>query len=86
MSQSVPLAIIYKLLEACAVGHTTRQTTHAIKVSYNGKEYPTLPSYGDIEIGHIRSMVRVLEIDKECANRFIPNLFRIPKPDKDAKK
>jgi hypothetical protein len=86
MSQSVPLATIHKLLEACAAGHTTRQTTHAIKVTYNGKEYPTLPSYNDIELGHVRSMVRVLEINRECANRFIPNLFKIPKAAKDAEK
>jgi hypothetical protein len=70
---------------ACAVGYSTRQTTHAIKVSYKGKEYPTLPSYDNVEIGYIRSMVRVLEISKECANRFIPNLFKIPKPIKPEK-
>ncbi|MGD1210936.1 MAG: hypothetical protein ABR973_06215 [Candidatus Acidiferrales bacterium] len=82
----MPLATVHKLLESCAAGHTARNTTHAIKVTYNGKEYPTLPSFNNVEIGYIRSMVRALEISKECANRVIPNLFKIPKVDKGQQK
>lgn len=79
MSQTAPLSTVQKMLEECAAGHTIRQTTHALKVTYNGKDYPTLPSYKNIELGYIRSMVRALEINQECANRHIPHLFKNPK-------
>lgn len=84
MSETAPLATVQKLLEECAVGHTIRQTTHALKITYNGKTYPTLSSYKNIELGYIRSMVRALEINKDCANRFIPKLFKIEKPPGNA--
>lgn len=86
MSETATLATVQKLLEECAAGHSIRQTTHFLKVTYNGKTYPTLPSYKSIELGFIRSMVRDLEIDKECANRHIPKLFKLPKRTDDAKK
>jgi hypothetical protein len=79
MSVTAPLATVQKMLDGCAAGHSIRQTTHALKVTYKGKVYPTLPSYKDIELGYIRSMVRVLEISKECANGYIPKLFKIAK-------
>lgn len=76
MSKTAPFSVVEKLLDECAVGYSARNTTHFIKVQYNGKTFPTLPSYKNIELGHIRSMVRTLEISKECANRHIPNLFK----------
>lgn len=77
MSETAPLATVQKMLDGCAAGHSIRQTTHALKVTYQGKVYPTLPSYENIELGFIRSMVRALEINKECANSYIPKLFKI---------
>jgi hypothetical protein len=76
MSITVPFSTVKKMLDECAVGYSARNTTHYIKVQYNGKTFPALPSYTNIEIGHIRSMVRALEISKECANSHIPKLFK----------
>lgn len=80
MSESVPLDTVLKLLEECAVGHSIRPTTHFFIVTFNGKSFPTLPTYKNTELGHIRSMVRALGINKECANQYIPRLFKIPVP------
>jgi hypothetical protein len=84
MSASASLSDLLALLSNCAPGHTLRNTTHALKVQYNGKSSPALPSYNDIELGHIRKMVRTLEINKECANKYIPGLFKIQKPAPDS--
>jgi hypothetical protein len=65
------------MLANCAPDHAIRNTTHFLKVQYNGKTFPSLPSYKDIELGHIRKMVRALGINKECANKYIPGLFKI---------
>jgi hypothetical protein len=81
MSETALLATVRKMLEGCATGYAIRQTTHALKVTYKGKTYPTLPSYNNIELGFIRSMVRALEISKGCANGYIPKLFKIEKPE-----
>lgn len=79
MSASASITDVEKLLEDCAAGFTSRNTTHALQIRYKGKCYPSLPSYKDIELNHIRKMVRTLEISKECANKYIPGLFKIEK-------
>ena len=71
------------MLDNCAPGHSIRNTTHFLKVQYNGKTFPDLPSYNNIELGHIRKMVRSLVINKECANKHVPGLFKIEKPAAD---
>jgi hypothetical protein len=87
MSETATFSAVQELLNNCAVGHTVKRTTHAVKITYNRKTYPTLPAYKNIELGYIRSMVRALEIDKECANRHVPNLFKIdPPPPKPKEK
>jgi hypothetical protein len=82
MSGTASIADIEELLKNCAPGFTSRNTTHALQIKYNGKSYPSLPSYKDIELGHIRKMVRTLEINKECANKYIPGLFKLEKVEK----
>jgi len=77
MSATASLSDVHDLLVNCAPGHSIRNTTHFLKVQYKGKTYPALPSYNDIELGHIRKMVRALEISKECANKYISGLFKI---------
>ena len=83
MSATASLTDVHKMLENCAPGHTIRNTTHFLKVQYKGKTFPALPSYNNIELGHIRKMVRTLEINKECANKHIPGLFKKEKPTSD---
>jgi hypothetical protein len=74
MSASVDYADVKRMLEECAPGHTVRLATHSRVVTYNGKVYRTLPKFDEIEIGHIRKMVRYLQIDKKCARKYIPAL------------
>lgn len=69
MSAARPYADVKKMLENCAPGSEVRLATHSRVVSYNGKVYRTLPKFDEIEFGHIRKMVRYLEIDKDCAKK-----------------
>jgi hypothetical protein len=63
MSVSVAYTDLLRMLEECAKGFDIRRTTHARRVAYNG------PKFDDIQIGHIRKMVRHLGIDKDCARK-----------------
>lgn len=73
---------IWAMLDMCALGHSVKEKTHHYAVTYQGKTYATLPKgahgkkegVADIQIGHIRKMVRHLEIDPDCAARVIPLL------------
>jgi hypothetical protein len=67
MSASATYADVERMLKECAKGHTVRLATHSRVVSYNGKVYRALPKFDKIELGHIRKMVRYLEIDQDCA-------------------
>ncbi len=73
------------MLEDCAKGHSIRLANHFRMVTYNYKTFPTLPKQENIEIGHIRQMVRHLEIDKECANKYFSiKLFKVDKPTNES--
>ena len=69
MSASVAFADVKKMLDGCAPGYTLRLANHSRVVTYNNKVYRTLPKSDNIELGHIRKMVRHLEINRECAER-----------------
>jgi hypothetical protein len=70
MSVSVPHAEVLRMLDKCATGYDIRRTTHGYKVEWKGKVFPDLPKYKEIQIGHVRKMVRHLGIDKACAGSF----------------
>jgi len=72
MSASVPFKDIEKMLRHCAPGSDWRYTTHSRRIKYSGKVYVSLPKFDSIELGHVRKMVRYLEIDMECARQFLP--------------
>lgn len=55
------------MLESCAPGHSIRLATHCYVVQYKGFVFRELPKFKDIELGHIRKMVRHLGIDRKCA-------------------
>jgi hypothetical protein len=74
MSAAVSFANIARMLADCANGHTLRMATHSRVVSFNGRVYRSLPKFDKIELGHIRKMVRHLEIDRDCASRHLPQL------------
>ena len=80
----VSLKDIIKMLEECAEGYELREKTHRYWVLYKEKIFRGLPkgSHSDrgkrsgrakIEIGHLRSMVRLFEIE-ECAKRVIEQI------------
>lgn len=58
------------MLEHCAKGSDIRLATHSRVVTYDGRTYRDLPKFKEIEIGHIRKMVRHLGINKECAKKY----------------
>lgn len=61
------------MLTKCAEGHKTKLKTHFRIVFWNGKTYTSLPKHDNIEVGHIRSMVRFFGI-MECAKTHLPIL------------
>ena len=69
MSVSVAYADVVRMLEDCAPGHDIRRTTHARRVAWNNQVFSDLPKFDDIEIGHIRKMVRSLGINRDCAKK-----------------
>jgi hypothetical protein len=71
VSISVDFDEIGQMLEDCAKGYRIRLATHSRVVHFNKKVFRALPKYKDIEIGHVRKMVRYLEIDKECVKQHI---------------
>lgn len=70
MSATVSLSQLERMLEKCAPGYTIRRTTHGRVVTFNQKVFRDIPKFHDIEIGHIRKMVRHLGIDLNCARKY----------------
>ncbi len=74
------------MLDECALEHEWHEKTHHYHIKWKDKAvYPSLPKgdhskrgkragRAEIEIGHVRKMVRFLEIDIDCANRMISQL------------
>lgn len=60
---------IKRMLESCAPGHSIRLANHSWVIKYNGLVYRNLPKFDNIELGHVRKMVRHLGIDKDCAKK-----------------
>ncbi len=62
------------MLDKCAPGHKLRLATHSRVVTFNRKIYRSLPKFDNIELGHIRKMIRYLQISWDCAREYIPQL------------
>ena len=69
------------MLDECAPGAGIEAKKHRHWVRYAGKTYRGLPlgRHGrrenpEIEIGHVRQLIRFLGIDEECARQAIPAL------------
>lgn len=71
---------IVKMLKECAPGHSMERKVHNFWVRANGRTFRSLPTgkHGaknpEIEVGHIRHMVRHLGIDEDCAKTHLPQL------------
>ena len=69
------------MLDACAPGYTMKERDHNYVVRWNGRAFPSLPKgphgkgeRAQIQIGHVKKMVRALGIDFEAATEHIPRL------------
>lgn len=65
------------MLDACAPGAIRTLRDHNWRVVWGPRTYPSFPrgEHGktnpEIEVGHIRKMIRHLGIDMECAKRHL---------------
>jgi hypothetical protein len=69
VSAAVAYNDVKRMLDDCAKGSSIRLATHSRVIEWNGKVYRTLPKFDNLELGHVRKMVRHLGIDKDCARR-----------------
>ncbi len=76
---------IKEMLSECAPSHEVVEKTHFYWVTWKDRIYRTLPKgshkdrgkrsgQAEIEIGHVKKMIRHLQIDFECARKVIPRL------------
>ena len=70
MSASADYADISRMLAECAPGSTVRLANHSRVIIYNKKTYRSLPKHDTIELGHVRKMVRFLEISRDCPEAY----------------
>ena len=70
MSASASFSDINRMLDECAPGHSLRLANHSRVVKWNDKVYRSLPKHDNIELGHVRKMVRYLGINWECAEKY----------------
>lgn len=78
--RDIALSAVLAMLDECAPGHSKRPTNHGIMVKWNGESY-RLPKgrhgrreTADIGTSQVRTMVRQLDIPKDCADRMLPPL------------
>lgn len=78
---TVRLKVILRMLDRCAPGAAIENKKHRYWVRYGGKTYRGLPlgRHGrrenpEVEIGHVRQLIRYFGIDGDCARRAIPAL------------
>lgn len=77
---TAPLDAIAEMLAACAPDRKVVEGAHRWRV-YRGKLFATLPfgKHGtrenpDIELGHVRHLIRALGISPDCAELHLPQL------------
>ena len=63
------------MLKQCAPGHVIRLANHSRVIHFAGKLYRTFPKFDIVENGHIRKLVRALEIDASCAAKHLPGVI-----------
>lgn len=59
------------MLADCAPDTTWRLATHCRVFTRGLLKYPSFPKHDNVEIGHVRKLVRNLGIDEACAHRHI---------------
>lgn len=68
---------VFTMLDKCVPGHKRKLKTHYWVIMFQKKTYNTFPKgkHGDknpdIEIGHIKKLIRHLNIDIDCAKKYL---------------
>jgi hypothetical protein len=80
-SGRIPLKQVWAMLDDCAPGYRAVAREHNFLVTFNDRSYPSLPrgEHGkrenpEIQKGHIRHLIRQLEVDPDCAKKHLPQL------------
>ena len=77
MSASTALSQVEKMLKECAPGYTIRLATHSRVIHYGGKVFPAFPKHDPVENGHIRKLIRYLNIKPACAAKHLPGIIKV---------
>ena len=76
----VQLSRVWKMLKKCAEDYAAIEQPHSWRIEYDGKVYPNFPlgkrskATPEIELGHVRKMVRHLGLDPQCVRKHLPQL------------
>ena len=62
------------MLDKCSPGWRVKETDHFYQIMWNGRIYPSFPKAAQVDIGHIRKMIRHLRIDRKCAEEQLETL------------
>ena len=78
MARVVRLNDVWRMLDNCAQGYTRKASLEYWNVKYNGLSFRSLPlgAHGhrqnpEIETGHVRSLVRLFALKRECVDLYI---------------
>ena len=76
---TIKLSKIRKMLRKCAKGFGEELKTHHIALTWDGKT-ALIPSgaHGskdpEMQVGHVKGMVRMLDLDKDCVRRHLKEI------------
>jgi hypothetical protein len=77
----IPLKEIWAMLDRCAPGHRRKAREHNYLITYEQFSYPSFPlgKHGKrenptVQVGHVRQLVRQLQLEVECVKRWLPQL------------
>lgn len=59
------------MLDQCAPGWTCKETDHFFRLMWKDRTYPSFPKKKDVAVGHVKSMIRHLGIDMDCARKHL---------------
>jgi len=76
MAASTAFSQVEKMLKECAPGSTIRLATHSRVIHFGNKVYRKFPKFDPVENGHIRKLVRFLEIKTACAAKYLPGVIK----------
>lgn len=74
VAREVEKSAVFRMLEECAPGSTTRKGKHRYVAKYNGKVHHFPKGERTLEVGHLKKIVSQLEIDRKCAGRHFPTV------------